>query len=86
MEVNYFKLLITAVLIIIDFYLQKYLRIKGEIFVEINKYKFSCAIAGIFLVSLIYLIVNKKYLLSICCLSLLRIIDKLLYIYKKRMF
>ena len=36
MEVNYFKLLITAVLIIIDFYLQKYLRIKGEIFVEIN--------------------------------------------------
>lgn len=86
MEANHFKLLITVVLIIIDFYLQKHLRIKGEIFLEINKYKFRYVIAGIFLVTLICLIVNKKYLLSICCLSSLRIIDKLLYIYKKRMF
>lgn len=86
MQVNHFKLLIAIILIAIDFYLQKHLRKEGKIFLEINKYKFRFILVGILLILLIYLIVNKEYLLCICCLSLLRIIDKLIYVYKNNKF
>ena len=86
MEVNQFNFLVAIVLIIIDFFLQKYIGQKGYIFLEINKYKLKFILMAVLLVLLIYSIVNKKYLLFICWLSLLRIIDKLIYIYRNNKF
>lgn len=86
MEVNQFNFLVAIVLIIIDFFLQKYIGQKGYIFLEINKYKLKFILVAVSLVLLIYSIVNKKYLLFICWLSLLKIIDKLIYIYRNNKF
>lgn len=86
MEVNQFNFLVAIVLIIIDFCLQKYIGQKGYIFLEINKYKLKFILVAVSLVLLIYSIVNKKYLLFICWLSLLKIIDKLMYIYRNNKF
>lgn len=86
MEVNQFNFLVAIVLIIIDFCLQKYIGQKGYIFLEINKYKLKFILVAVSLVLLIYSIVNKKYLLFICWLSLLKIIDKLIYIYRNNKF
>ena len=86
MEVNQFNFLVAIVLIIIDFFLQKYIGQKGYIFLEINKYKLKFILMAVLLVLLIYSIVNKKYLLFICWLSLLKIIDKLIYIYRNNKF
>ena len=86
MEVNQFNFLVDIVLIIIDLCLQKYIGQKGYIFLEINKYKLKFILVAVSLVLLIYSIVNKKYLLFICWLSLLRIIDKLIYIYRNNKF
>ena len=86
MEVNQFNFLLALVLVIIDFCLQKYIGQKGDIFLEINKYKLKFILVAVLLVLLIYSIVNKKYLLFICWLSLLKIIDKLIYIYRNNKF
>lgn len=89
MEVNQFNFLVALVaivLIIIDLCLQKYIGQKGYIFLEINKYKLKFILVAVSLVLLIYSIVNKKYLLFICWLSLLKIIDKLIYIYRNNKF
>ena len=86
MEVNQFNFLVAIVLIIIDLCFQKYIGQKGYIFLEINKYKLKFILVAVSLVLLIYSIVNKKYLLFICWLSLLRIIDKLMYIYRNNKF
>lgn len=86
MEVNQFNFLVAIVLIIIDLCLQKYIGQKGYIFLEINKYKLKFILVAVSLVLLIYSIVNKKYLLFICWLSLLKIIDKLIYIYRNNKF
>lgn len=86
MELNQFNFLVAIVLIIIDLCLQKYIGQKGYIFLEINKYKLKFILVAVSLVLLIYSIVNKKYLLFICWLSLLRIIDKLIYIYRNNKF
>ena len=86
MEVNQYNFLVAIVLIIIDFFLQKYIGQKGYIFIEINKYNLKFILMAVLLVLLIYSIVNKKYLLFICWLSLLKIIDKLIYIYRNNKF
>lgn len=86
MEVNQFNFLVAIVLIIIDLCLQKYIGQKGYIFLEINKYKLKFILVAVSLVLLIYSILNKKYLLFICWLSLLKIIDKLIYIYRNNKF
>lgn len=86
MELNQFNFLVAIVLIIIDLCLQKYIGQKGYIFLEINKYKLKFILVAVSLVLLIYSIVNKKYLLFICWLSLLKIIDKLIYIYRNNKF
>lgn len=82
MQVNWFNISIILVLIVIDFYLQKKINEKGYVFLYINKTRLRYIILALFVALFVYFILKKQYLLILCLLCFLRIIDKLIYIYK----
>lgn len=67
----------------IDFYLQKKINKKGYVFLCINKGRLRYPILVLFVAFFIYFVIKKQYLLILCMLYVLRIIDKLIYIDKK---
>lgn len=75
----FFILLLT----VIDFYLQKKINKKGYVFLCINKGRLRYPILVLFVALFIYFVIKKQYLLILCMLYMLRIIDKLIYIDKK---
>lgn len=70
-------------LLLIDFYLQKKINKKGYVFLCINKGRLRYPILVLFVAFFIYFVIEKQYLLILCMLYILRIIDKLIYIDKK---
>lgn len=70
-------------LVVIDFYLQKKINKKGYVFLGINKGRLRYPILVLFVAFFIYFVIEKQYLLILCMLYILRIIDKLIYIDKK---
>lgn len=70
-------------LVVIDFYLQKKINKKGYVFLCINKGRLRYLILVLFVAFFIYFVIKKQYLLILCMLYMLRIIDKLIYIDKK---
>ena len=70
-------------LVVIDFYLQKKINKKGYVFLCINKGRLRYPILVLFVVFFIYFVIKKQYLLILCMLYMLRIIDKIIYIDKK---
>ena len=70
-------------LLVIDFYLQKKINKKGYVFQCINKGRLRYPILVLFVAFFIYFVIEKQYLLILCMLYILRIIDKLIYIDKK---
>ena len=80
MQVNWFH--ISIILVLIDFYLQKKINEKGYVFLYINKTRLRYIILALFVALFVYFVLKQQYLLILCLLGLLRIIDKLIYIYK----
>lgn len=70
-------------LVVIDFYIQKKINKKGYVFLCINKGRLRYPILVLFVAFFIYFVIKKQYLLILCMLYVLRIIDKLIYIDKK---
>lgn len=70
-------------LVVIDFYLQKKINKKGYVFLCINKGRLRYPILVLFVAFFIYFVIEKQYLLILCMLYILRIIDKLIYIDNK---
>lgn len=70
-------------LVVIDFYLQKKINKKGYVFLCINKGRSRYPILVLFVAFFIYFVIEKQYLLILCMLYILRIIDKLICIDKK---
>lgn len=70
-------------LVVIDFYLQKKINKKGYVFLCINKGRLRYPTLVLFVAFFIYFVIKKQYLLILCMLYVLRIIDKLIYIDKK---
>ena len=70
-------------LIVIDFCLQKKINKKGYVYLCINKGRLRYPILVLFVAFFIYFVIKKQYLLILCMLYMLRIIDKLIYIDKK---
>jgi len=70
-------------LVVIDFYLQKKINKKGYVFLCINKGRLRYPILVLFVAFFIYFVIEKQYLLILCMLYILRIIDKVIYIDKK---
>ena len=70
-------------LVVIDFYLQKKINKKGYVFLCINKGRLRYPILVLFVAFFIYFVIKKQYLLILCMLYVIRIIDKLIYIDKK---
>lgn len=70
-------------LVVIDFYLQKKINKKGYVFLCINKGRLRYPILVLFVAFFIYFVIEKQYLLILCMLYMLSIIDKLIYIDKK---
>lgn len=75
-------LYIGIILLLIDFYLQKKINKKGYVFLYINKGRLRYLILVLFVVFFVYFLLQKQYLLILCFLYVLRIIDKLIYIHK----
>ena len=67
-------------LVVIDFYLQKKINKKGYVFLCINKGRLRYQYLFYFVAFFIYFVIKKQYLLILCMLYMLRIIDKLIYI------
>lgn len=78
-----YLLFFILLLILIDFYLQKKINKKGYVFLCINKGRLRYPILVLFVAFFIYFVIKKQYLLILCMLYMLRIIDKLIYIDKK---
>lgn len=78
-----YLLFFILLLILIDFYLQKKINKKEYVFLCINKGRLRYPILVLFVAFFIYFIIKKQYLLILCMLYMLRIIDKLIYIDKK---
>lgn len=55
----------------------------GYVFLCINKGRLRYPILVLFVAFFIYFVIKKQYLLILCMLYMLRIIDKLIYIDKK---
>lgn len=70
-------------LAVIDFYLQKKINKKGYVYLDINKGRLRYPILVLFVAFFVYFLLKKQYLLILCMLYMLRIIDKLIYIDKK---
>ena len=69
-------------LVVIDFYLQKKINKKGYVFLCINKGRLRYPILVLFVAFFVYFLLKKQYLLILCLLCVLKIIDKLIYIHK----
>ena len=82
MQRNLLYICIILLLMLIDFYLQKKINKKGYVFLYINKGRLRYPILVLFVAFFVYFLLNKQYLLIICLLYVLRIIDKLIYIHK----
>lgn len=82
MQRNLLYICIVLLLMLIDFYLQKKINKKGYVFLYINKGRLRYPILVLFVAFFVYFLLNKQYLLIICLLYVLRIIDKLIYIHK----
>ena len=82
MQRNLLYICIDLLLILIDFYLRKKINKKGYVFLYINKGRLRYPILVLFVAFFVYFLLNKQYLLIICLLYVLRIIDKLIYIHK----
>lgn len=78
-----YLLFFILLLILIDFYLQKKINKKEYVFLCINKGRLRYPILVLFVAFFIYFVIKKQYLLILCMLYMLRIIDKLIYIDKK---
>lgn len=78
-----YLLFFILLLILIDFYLQKKINKKGYVFLCINKGRLRYPTLVLFVAFFIYFVIKKQYLLILCMLYMLRIIDKLIYIDKK---
>lgn len=83
MQGNLLDIFFILLLMLIDFYLQKKINKKGYIFLCINKGRLRYPILVLFVAFFIYFVIEKQYLLILCMLYILRIIDKLIYIDKK---
>lgn len=83
MQLNLYNILIGLLLMLIDFCLQNKINEKGYVFLYINKSKLRYPILALFVPLFIFLILKKQYLLILCLLYVLRIGDKLIYLYKK---
>ena len=64
-------------------FIQKKINKKGYVFLCINKGRLRYPILVLFVAFFIYFVIKKQYLLILCMLYVLRIIDKLIYIDKK---
>ena len=86
-SIDYARILVRhffiLLLVVIDFYLQKKINKKGYVFLCINKGRLRYPILVLFVAFFIYFVIKKQYLLILCMLYMLRIIDKLIYIDKK---
>ena len=82
MQRNLLYICIILLLMLIDFYLQKKINKKGYVFLYINKTRLRYIILALFVALFVYFVLKQQYLLILCLLGLLRIIDKLIYIYK----
>lgn len=83
MQGNLLDIFFILLLMLIDFYLQKKINKKGYVFLCINKGRLRYPILVLFVAFFIYFVIKKQYLLILCMLYMLRIIDKLIYIDKK---
>lgn len=83
MQGNLLDIFFILLLMLIDFYLQKKINKKGYGFLCINKGRLRYPILVLFVAFFIYFVIKKQYLLVLCMLYMLRIIDKLIYIDKK---
>lgn len=83
MQGNLLDIFFILLLMLIDFYLQKKINKKGYEFLCINKGRLRYPILVLFVAFFIYFVIKKQYLLILCMLYMLRIIDKLIYINKK---
>lgn len=82
MQRNFLYICIILLLMLIDFYLQKKINKKGNVFLYINKGRLRYPILVLFVAFFVYFLLNKQYLLILCLLYVLRLIDKLIYIHK----
>lgn len=82
MQGNLLDIFFILLLMLIDFYLQKKINKKGYGFLCINKGRLRYLLV-LFVAFFIYFVIKKQYLLILCMLYMLRIIDKLIYINKK---
>lgn len=73
---------IILLLMLIDFCLQKKINKKGYVFLYINKGRLRYPILVLYVAFFVYFLLKKQYLLILCLLYVLRIIDKLIYIHK----
>lgn len=83
MQGNLLDIFFILLLMLIDFYLQKKINKKGYGFLCINKGRLRYPIPVLFVAFFIYFVIKKQYLLILCMLYMLRMIDKLIYINKK---
>lgn len=83
MQVNLVNILFTAIIVLIDIILSIIIKEKG-VFLIISKSHLRIIIAVILLVFLAYSILNEEYLLFIFGLSLLKIIDKILFLISQK--
>ena len=83
MQGNLLDIFFILLLMLIDFYLQKKINKKGYELLCINKGRLRYPILVLFVAFFIYFVIKKQYLLILCMLYMLRIIDKLIYIDKK---
>ena len=80
-----FNIIIVLLVVLIDFFLQNKIDEKRYVFLYINKSRLRYLILVLFLAFFLYFLLNKKYLLILCLLGFLRIIDKFIYIYKNNL-
>lgn len=83
MQGNLLDIFFILLLMLIDFYLQKKINKKEYGFLCINKGRLRYLILVLFVAFFIYFVIKKQYILILCMLYMLRIIDKLIYINKK---
>ena len=85
LRLNMFNIIIVLLVVLIDFFLQNKIDEKRYVFLYINKSRLRYLILVLFLAFFLYFLLNKKYLLILCLLGFLRIIDKFIYIYKNNL-
>ncbi len=85
MQGDLFNIIIVLLVVMIDFFLQKKIDEKGYVFLYINKSRLRYLILVLFLTFFVYFLLKKEYLLILCLLGFLRIIDKFIYIYKNKL-